>query len=1071
MLPGCLPPLPSLLLRVLCVFAPALASAQSISPLLVANNLWYAVANNAAGTPSTAVMNVAGAANVRLIRIGGHAFDGGMPSNAALLTWVDRIRAVGAEPLVQVSQYSSAAAAASAVNHLNITHGRNVRYWSIGNEPWLQAGQNTVLESDIAATIETYFKARSAAMKAVDPTIKIFGFDSEDFQVSLYNRLFGGANNIAGLVPGQTYYYCDGISWHRYPQSDASVLRPELEGLNDLRTRIQNCATVLAAVNASQGRTGDAALLWGIGEFNAKNGTSVHTFGNGQMFAGVYGLSMKHGALFAAAWSLRENGDGTVQPGQTRPFQDYSLVDGDALIPRSNYWHTQLTGRYFTGRYLEGTPSISSSSSNLLVFGAEDSALGRISVMLMNRGATAQPYELRLNTNAFTPAAGSTAFSVDADRPDALTGTLAPNSTQVLVFTDETITRIAYAKTDFEATPPLAPQTTVTPRLGGLPDDFNLYPDLASQSYWGALPVNGGIASLADQKLVLQTSNAAFSTAALVGPRSTKLNFFTRGFTVGASGITLASTDVSTADTHLRVSLNSSSLRSFRADDSLALRFTPTEVRLGYKLNQPDVQGETRAGTAATEGQLLLLPLPSPATAFLFSLDPSSSAPVDGVSTIHYTLQLDGAFGRVLRHGSFTADAASWGADGTSAVALESRRENAVAGLAGSQVVATLDAVSHTAGLIDSFDAYAAFANQTYWQTLFVGANSTAAPTNGSALLRARADAFGSASLAGPVTPALNFFQRPFTIEARGLALTSAGLTADESVFRLSLNSTSARSFTSPDALTLRINPNRVVLGFKLDQASADAEFRSGPTATILPLLDLDPAGTVSSARLSLSPVGPVTLAGPATVFYALQLEGEFGTLTRTGTFRPELSRWGAAGDSALVIEARRNSGVAATTASLMEASVGSVTYAPFAHDRFETAPHFAAWQLREFTPAELALPVISGATSAPAGDGVANLIKYAFGLDTSIPASSGLLPSLQLLPPDSPVLFHAERSGSSDILYRVEASTDLSAWTVPVIETSRSAPDAGGWITVGSRADLPPFAPRVFLRVRVETR
>ncbi|MBC8010707.1 MAG: hypothetical protein H7067_11505 [Burkholderiales bacterium] len=1056
-----------LLAVALTVACAGVSHAQEISPLLVANNLWYAVASNAAGTPSASVMNVAGAANVRLIRIGGHAFDGGMPSNAALLTWVDRIRAVGAEPLVQVSQYSSAATAASAVTYLNVTHGRAVRYWSIGNEPWLQAGQTTTPEATIAATIETYFKERSIAMKAVDPTIKIFGFDSEDFQVSLYNRLFGGANNIAGLVPGQSYYYCDGISWHRYPQSDASVLRPELEGLNDLRTRIQNCASLLATVNASQGRTGDAALLWGIGEFNAKNGTGVHTFGNGQMFAGVYGLSMKHGAMFAAAWSLRENGDGTVQPGQTRPFQDFSLVDGDALVPRSNYWHTQFASRYFTGTYLEGSPSISSSSSEVLVYGAEDTSRGRVSVMILNRGATARPYELRLNTTAFTPAVGSIALGVNADRPDTFSDTLAPNSTQVLVFTDETITRITYAKTDFEAATPVAPQTTVFPRLGGVPDAFDQYTDLAAQTYWTGVSVNAGAATIVDQRLVLQSSNAAFSSAAIAGPRSEKLNFFARGFTIGVSGLSLAATDVATADTHFRFSLNSSSLRSYRANDSLALRLTPAELRLGYKINQPDTQGELRAGAAATDDQLLILPLPAPASAFLLALEPDAAGPVAGVSTIHYTFQVDGAFGRIVRTGSFAASAADWGVTGESAAVLESRRENAAAGSPASQVVTTLDALVYAPGLIDDFDLYSAFAGQTYWQTLFVGSNSTAQPVAGAAVLRARADAFASAAMAGPVVPELNFFQRAFTIEARDLGLSSAGLTAEESVFRMSLNSTSARSFTSPDALTLRINPERVVLGFKLDQASADAEFRSGTAATAAPLLDFNPGGTVTSARLALAPVGPVTTAAPATVFYALRLEGSFGTITRTGTFRPELARWGAAGDSALVFEARRNRGVAATTASLMEASVGSVTYLPLPADGFATAPHFAAWQLREFTPSELAASTFSSATATPVGDGVPNLLKYAFGLSARAPADAALLPALLARPALAPVLYHEERDGS-ELLYQVEASTDLSTWTTPVVEESRSAPDADGWITVGTRADAPADAPRVFLRVRV---
>lgn len=1049
-----------LLAACLAAFFRMPAFAQEISPRLVSNNLWYATPGNAAGSPSAAVLNHAGTVGIRLIRIGGHSFDRTMPSNAALLTWVDRIRAVGAEPLIQVSQYGSAAAAASAVTFINVTHNRGVRYWSIGNEPWLQAGQSTP-EASIAATIEAYFKERSAAMKAVDPSIKIFGVDSEDFQSGLHARLFGGANNIAGLVPGQNYYYCDGLSWHRYPQSDASVLRPELEGLNDIRTRIQDCAALIAAVNASQNRTGPDALIWSVGEFNGKNGTAVHTFGAGQMFAGVYGLIMKHGGDFGAAWSLREAEENNRGPA------DFSLLDTSALIPRPTYWHSRLVAKNFTGRYLEGSPSISSAASQVLVYGAEDSGLGRVSVMIINRGSTAQPYELRLDAAAFTPAPGALALTVNADQPGAFIDTLAPNSTQVLVFTDESITRTTYTKADFDAPVPLAPQSAVFARLGGVPDAFDQYADLSAQSYWSPVPVNGGIASVATQRLVLQSTNAAFSAAAIAGPHSAKLNFFARGYTIGISGLSLSGTQVAPADTHFRFSLNSSSLRSFRADDSLALRLTPEELRFGFKINQPDTQGELRAGAATADDRLLLVPLPAPASSFLLALEPDAGGPVAGVSTIHYTLQVDGAFGRIVRSGSFLAAAADWGADGESAVVLESRRENASAGPLSSQVVAAIESLDYSARLLDGFDLYSAFAEQAYWQSLFVGSNSTAQPVSGAALLRARADSFASAAIAGRVSPELNFFRRAFTVEVRELALSSAGLTAEESVFRLSLASASARSFTSPDALTLRINPDRVVLGFKLDQASADAEFRSGSATSLASLLDFNPGGTVTAVRLALAPVGPASPTAPATIFYALQLEGSFGTLARTGTFRPELARWGASGDSALVLEARRNRGVAATTASLMEASVGSLNYLPLPLDCFAAAPHFAAWQLREFTPAELDSPAFSAASAAPASDGVPNLLKYAFGLPARIPASQALLPALVARPALSPLLYHEERPGS-ELTYQVEASTDLTGWTTPVVEESRSAPDAEGWISVTTRPEVPSDTPRVFMRVRI---
>ena len=106
--------------------------------------------------------------------------------------------------------------------------------------------------------------------------------------------LFGGKNNIAGKVPGKNYYYCDGIAWHKYPQDNAVNLNLAYAGIDDFETSIVKCKEKIDAVNTQLGRTGDEALGWGIGEFNAKNGSYVHTWGNGQMFAGILNLCMKY---------------------------------------------------------------------------------------------------------------------------------------------------------------------------------------------------------------------------------------------------------------------------------------------------------------------------------------------------------------------------------------------------------------------------------------------------------------------------------------------------------------------------------------------------------------------------------------------------------------------------------------------------------------------------------------------------------------------------------------------------------------------------------------------------------
>lgn len=1028
--------------------------AEPIRPTLVGSNLWLADRNNSSTTPSGTVMTLAGQAGIRFIRIGGNEFDSNMPSNAALLTWINRIRAVGAEPLIQVSQFRTPAQAAATVEFLNITSGANITYWSIGNEPWLRANnvQNPdPTESQIAATIEGYFKPISVAMKAVDPSIKIFGVDSEDFQGGLHARLFGGSNNIAGKIPGQDYYYCDGLSWHRYPQ--ATGIDPALEGLADFRSRIEGCRALIDSVNASEGRTGDAALVWGIGEFNSKNGAAVHTWGNGQMFAGVYGLAMKHGATFASSWSLFESNG-------ARTNTDYSLFDGTGLVRRPSYWHTQLVSQNFSGRYLEGNPSLSSNTSELLVFGAEDAARGQTSVMIMNRGYTPRSYTLHLNNNGTFASDGATAINVDASSPESRDGTIDARSTRVLVFRRDSVTEVNYTNEHFIASQ--GPQTTVTPRspLAGLFDGFN-YLGIAEHGYWNTLHVGSGLASVADSQLVLRASDTAYASATLGSPVHPAFNFFKRGFVISLENFEQSAKALELDATQFRLCLNSTSNRTFGSDDSLVLRVNPASVRLGYKINQTGVHGEMRAGVSTAAASLMDFNYSGTIRTIRLSLEPAG-----GASTVTYHLQLDGSFGRIVRTGNFTADIADWGNDGDSALVLESRRDSAVIGGAESFAEAKVGDLYIQPLVLDDFNDYTAFSDQTYWHSLLVGATSTLQLAGGSAVLSARASSFSSAAIAGTIIPELNFFQRGFTLDFNGLALTHENLPPEEAFFRISLCSTSQRSFTTPDSFTLRLAPQSLRIGYKIDQPSADAELRTGTTNTTSSLIDIPISAPATQVRLTLIPMGPPSAATP--VFFAIRLITSAGEVVHTGNFTADSSRWGTAGDSSLVLEARRASATNTDNTSFMRAGIDAVNFLPIPDDFFATSPNFTTWRLAQFNHLELEKPAISGSTATPADDGVSNLLKYAFGLDAKLPAMPGFLPWVSAVVEELPAFVHRERAGASDLYYQVEASTDLMNWNIPVMEVTRSAAVAG-WISVSTRAILPDNPQRTFYRARVQ--
>jgi hypothetical protein len=401
---------------------------KAISPMLVGNNVWYI-------DPSPQVWNLTADCGVQSLRIGGNGYNQNMPSKAQLKDWVTRTQQMGAEPILQVSQVASASAAAELVRYFNVelATGKAIKYWNIGNEPWLFYDRPAT--STLGARIAPYFKERAAAMKLVDPTIKIYGPDFAYYIEDAIDDLFGGANNIAGKVPGKEYYYCDGIAWHRYPQDRSIDLA--YAGIDEFRSSIIKCKDKVDRTNQQLNRTGDDALGWGIGEYNAEGGSLVHTWKNGQMFGGILNYCMKYGARYATTWSMFENGG-------SRTGTDFSFIDGRNMVPRASYRHMQMIAQNFSGEYADGKSSI----SNIMTFGSVDG--DKYSVMIMNRGNNDITYDLVLNYTDTPSGSGTIKLNIDAGSNLSLSSTLGGQTTQTLVFENGKITSTVYSEDDFD---------------------------------------------------------------------------------------------------------------------------------------------------------------------------------------------------------------------------------------------------------------------------------------------------------------------------------------------------------------------------------------------------------------------------------------------------------------------------------------------------------------------------------------------------------------------------------------------------------------------------------------------
>ena len=395
--------------------------------------------------PDSRVWDISARAGLKIIRIGGIAFDQSMPSNEMLKAWVDNIKRLGAEPMVQISRSGGPEAAAAVVKYFNVDTKDPVRYWNIGNEPYCNKAAETT-----AADVAGYIKPIATAMKAVDPTIKIFAPD-ECYIEAYYDELLSGDNvpaDISGKVPGQEYYYVDGVSWHLYagyPPENIDIAHLPSAGAAAFLDHIRKARALVDRANEAQGRTGEAALQWGIGEFNSSDGPRVCSFENGQMFAQIYGYIMKYGGTYGATWSMLENGGRCLGT-------DYSFINAD-MTPRPTFYHMQMISENFSGNYLDGMSSVEA----VRAFGAVDVQAGRIAVLLLNVD-TARGYDCILRLDDAT-GTGECRVNIPAGLPVEMKQAIGSQTTMVLIFNlqGKLIKTITYAKTG------TSPQTTVLP--------------------------------------------------------------------------------------------------------------------------------------------------------------------------------------------------------------------------------------------------------------------------------------------------------------------------------------------------------------------------------------------------------------------------------------------------------------------------------------------------------------------------------------------------------------------------------------------------------------------------------
>jgi hypothetical protein len=427
--------LKSKLLFVICLFNIAFLTAQTTIP---AN--FYGINSWMPDTINTTFYNgqihllwpEVEASKPSVIRIGGIAYDNDYPTDYQLIRLIDSIKEIGAEPIVQVPLWAgtkTAQNAADIVTLVNITYGRNVKYFAIGNEPflsynasWYGFSAGNYLPYQYAADIKKF----SVAMKNMDANIKIIAGELAWYHSWVDSLLTpGGISDISGN--NGTNDYVDIFSFHTYPFDSTQTRSAVIGYINSFENTLTGLNSKLAAANNFHNRNND--LKFGVTELNVTwqnsmiNNTvdGVHNSGflAGQWWSNLLWKGVEKGAELMCFWSVAEVGD--------NPTTDHGYISHTTGDFRPTYHQFQAMTTYFVGNYYTATTNQSEVYAGASKNGREGWAI----VIHNYSQSTAYPLRLRLNNDVIS---GSETLKINSNSniPREMTEIITANSTTIL---------------------------------------------------------------------------------------------------------------------------------------------------------------------------------------------------------------------------------------------------------------------------------------------------------------------------------------------------------------------------------------------------------------------------------------------------------------------------------------------------------------------------------------------------------------------------------------------------------------------------------------------------------------
>ena len=329
--------------------------------------------------------------NLNVLRAGGSNNDANSPApfdNTQIDAFVAYARTVGAEPILQVPVVKdttgatpTAATAAAMVTYANETKNYGIKYWEIGNEPDLYASSTPPsIPNYTVQEYSTTFLAFAAAMKAVDPTIKILGPELSWHYVTGNDWLSPFLDQCASAV--------DIVSVHRYPYDDpqCTIANAMSDGAA-FRTSLASLRTMMSAHGAGNKPLAitEANLSWD-GITNTAS-AALGTFYAGMWVADALGIALEQQLWTMAFWSIEE-GDAT------------GFFNGTTNAPRPAVYAYEMVSTHFGPTVLHA----STVPTGFSAYASRDDNAQRTVVLVINRTAQSADEVIGFTGLSVTPA-------------------------------------------------------------------------------------------------------------------------------------------------------------------------------------------------------------------------------------------------------------------------------------------------------------------------------------------------------------------------------------------------------------------------------------------------------------------------------------------------------------------------------------------------------------------------------------------------------------------------------------------------------------------------------------------